>query len=140
MYVWYHPWLSAVVTVLVCWLLQGVNFSPAFYYNLLNPSRLDRGSRSSETSNDKSTCSHPSASEVCLCLFYLIYVIELSCVPLVGQHEGHLAFKKLSGGILAWLCVCSEMQICICPADATATHCLLLHKIQIGFTFLVLPF
>jgi len=26
------------------------------------------------------------------------------------------------------------------PADATATHCLLLHKIQIGFTFLVLAY
>jgi len=26
------------------------------------------------------------------------------------------------------------------PSDATATHCLLLQSIQIGFTFLVLPF
>jgi len=32
------------------------------------------------------------------------------------------------------------MQICICSADATTTHYLLLQEIQIGFTFLVLPF
>ena len=34
---------------------------------------------------------------------------------LVGRQEGHPACKKLSGGVLAPL-----------PADATATHCLLL--------------
>ena len=39
---------------------------------------------------------------------------------------GHPACKKLSGEVLAWLSVWSEVQICICPADATATHCLLL--------------
>jgi len=31
----------------------------------------------------------------------------------------------LSGGVLAWLSVWSEVQTCG-PADATATHCLLL--------------
>jgi len=46
---------------------------------------------------------------------------------LVGRQEGHLACKKLSGGVLAWLSVWSEVQTCIYgPADATATHCLLL--------------
>ena len=40
---------------------------------------------------------------------------------LVGRQEGHV--KNLSGGVLAW----SEMQTSIYgPADATATHCLLL--------------
>ena len=52
---------------------------------------------------------------------------------LVGRQEGHAACKKLSGEVLAWLSVWSEVQTCICPADATATHC----TIQIGFTFLV---
>jgi len=32
---------------------------------------------------------------------------------LVEQQEGHLACKKLSGGVLAWLTVWSEVQICI---------------------------
>jgi len=47
---------------------------------------------------------------------------------LVGQQEGHLASKKLSDGMMAWLSVWGEMQICICPADATATHYLLLQS------------
>ena len=35
---------------------------------------------------------------------------------LVGQQSGHLACKKLSGGVLAWLSVWSEMQTCIWPS------------------------
>jgi len=30
---------------------------------------------------------------------------------LVGRQEGHPACKKLSGGVLAWLSVWSEVQI-----------------------------
>ena len=45
---------------------------------------------------------------------------------LVGRQEGHPARKKLSSEVLAWLSVWSEVQICIWPADATATHYLLL--------------
>jgi len=46
---------------------------------------------------------------------------------LVGWQEGHPACKKLSGGyVLAWLSVWSEVQLAYGPADATATHCLLL--------------
>jgi len=32
---------------------------------------------------------------------------------LVGGQEGHPACKKLSGGVLAWLSVWSEVQTCI---------------------------
>ena len=35
---------------------------------------------------------------------------------LVGWQEGHLACKKLSSGVLAWLSVWSEMQTCIWPS------------------------
>jgi len=35
---------------------------------------------------------------------------------LVGRQEGHPACKKLSGGVLAWLSVWSEMQTCIWPS------------------------
>jgi len=31
---------------------------------------------------------------------------------LVGRQEGHLACKKQSGGVLAWLSVWSEVQTC----------------------------
>jgi len=32
---------------------------------------------------------------------------------LVGRQEGHPAYEKLSGGVLAWLSVWIEMQTCI---------------------------
>jgi len=35
---------------------------------------------------------------------------------LVGWQEGHAACKKLSGGVLAWLSVWSEVQTCIWPS------------------------
>jgi len=35
---------------------------------------------------------------------------------LVGRQEGHPACKKLSGGVLAWLSVRSEVQTCIRPS------------------------
>jgi len=39
---------------------------------------------------------------------------------LVGRQEGHPACKKLSGGVLAWLSVCSKVQTCIWPSGF---HC-----------------
>ena len=57
---------------------------------------------------------------------------------LVGRQEGYPACKKLSGGVLAWLSVWSEMQICIMaqrmPRPLTVSC---FSKIQIGFFFLV---
>ena len=35
---------------------------------------------------------------------------------LVGRQEGHPVCKKLSGGVLAWLSVWSEVQTCIWPS------------------------
>jgi len=35
---------------------------------------------------------------------------------LVGRQEGHPACKKLSGRVLAWLSVWSEVQACIWPS------------------------
>jgi len=35
---------------------------------------------------------------------------------LVGRQEGHPACKKLSGGVLAWLSVWSEVQTCMWPS------------------------
>ena len=46
-------------------------------------------------------------------------VLCLSVGPLtllVGRPEGHPACKKLSGGVLAWLSVWSEVQTCIWPS------------------------
>jgi len=46
---------------------------------------------------------------------------------LVGRQEGHPACKKLSGGVLVWLSGAS-CRLAYGPADATATHSLLLQK------------
>jgi len=35
---------------------------------------------------------------------------------LVGRQKGHLVWKKMSGGVLAWLSVWSEVQTCIWPS------------------------
>jgi len=45
---------------------------------------------------------------------------------LVGRQEGHPpACKKMSGEVLAWLSG-ARCRLACGPADATATHCLLL--------------
>jgi len=58
---------------------------------------------------------------------------------LAGQQEGHLACRKLSHGVLAWLSVWSEVQTCIIMVQLTplplTVSCF--SKIQIGFTFTV---
>jgi len=45
---------------------------------------------------------------------------------LVGWQEGDPACKELSGGVLAWLSGWTRCGLAYSPADATATHCLLL--------------
>ena len=55
---------------------------------------------------------------------------------LVGQQEGHPACKKVSGGVLVSLFVCSEVQTCIWPSWCH-WHALSLASIK---SILVLPF
>ena len=48
---------------------------------------------------------------------HLSTIIAFSALTLlVGRQEGHPACKKLSGGVLAWLSVWSEVQTCIWPS------------------------
>jgi len=50
-------------------------------------------------------------------LFGELFVFAFSALTLlVGRQKGHPACKKLSGGVLAWLSVWSELQTCICPS------------------------
>ena len=55
---------------------------------------------------------------------------------LVARQEGHPACKKLSGGVLTWLSVWSEVQTCIRPSWC---HC---HSLSLALvkSWLVLPF
>ena len=55
---------------------------------------------------------------------------------LVGRQEGHPACKKLSGGVLAWLSVWSEVLTCIWPSWC---HCHSLSHASVK-SRLVLPF
>ena len=60
------------------------------------------------------------------CSGSLIYQLTVSvsvCISafsaltlLVGRQEGHPACKKLSGWVMAWLSVWSEVQTCILPS------------------------
>jgi len=83
------------------------------------------------------------ATEVHLEMLVKWHCVNSSCAfsaltLLVGRQEGHPACKKLSGGVLAWLSVWSEVQTCIWPRLMPlplTVSCF--SKIEIGFTFLV---
>jgi len=49
-------------------------------------------------------------------IIYFFYFAFSALTLLVGRQEGHLDCKKLSGGVLAWLSVWSEVQTCIRPS------------------------
>ena len=70
-----------------------------------------------------------------VCLFYT-HVAFSALTLLVGRQEGHPACKKLSRGVLAWLCVWSDVQTCIWPSWC---HC---HSLSLASvkSRLVLPF
>ena len=60
-------------------------------------------------------------SAVFLSVTYMLFIVSWTfafsaLTLLVGRQEGHPACKKLSGGVLAWLSVWSEVQTCICPS------------------------
>ena len=87
--------------VLLCWWLDGrkdvQTIITLFHHYLLTDSVLEQvaGGR------HEVELAHPSFSALTL---------------LVGRQEGHPACKKLSGGVLAWLSVRSEVQTCIWPS------------------------
>ena len=53
-----------------------------------------------------------------------LYLAFSALTLLVGWQEGHLAVKKLSGGMLAWLCVWVKVQICmwLCVGRSAYLH------------------
>ena len=52
-----------------------------------------------------------------MCDLLFVFIVSVSALTLwVGWQEGHMACKKLSGGVLAWLSVWSEVQTCIWPS------------------------
>ena len=70
-------------------------------------------------------------------MYMLSGLIAFSALTLlVGRQEGHPACKKLSGGVLVWLSVWSEVHTCIWPSWC---HC---HSLSLASvkSRLVLPF
>ena len=51
-----------------------------------------------------------------LCLNFMSVTAFSALTLLIGRQEGHPVCKKLSGGVLAWLFVWSEVQTCIWPS------------------------
>ena len=98
------------------------------------------------TSNNKCKKQSQRAVSVPLsistCLLTLLSSNYLHCIAfsaltlLVGRQEGHPACKKLSGELLAWLSVWSEVQTCIWPSWCHF-HSLSLASVKSRF---VLPF
>ena len=56
------------------------------------------------------------------CTNVIFHVLSFALKLLVGRQKGHPACKKLSGGMLSGV----RCRLAYGPADATATHCLLL--------------
>jgi len=56
---------------------------------------------------------------------------------LVGRQEGHLACKKQSGGVLAWLCLERGADMHTAQQIPLPLTVSCFSKMQIGFTFLV---
>jgi len=82
---------------------------------------------------------------VVVCLLWWAYENKLSgyLLPSVlwccwlGSRKGIQSVKKLSGGVLAWLSVCSEVQTCTRASWCWWHSLSCLSEIQTGFTFLV---
>jgi len=57
---------------------------------------------------------------------------------MVGRQEGHPAYKKLSGWVLAWFCLKQGADLHMAQWIPLPLTVSCFSKIQIGFTFLVL--
>jgi len=89
----------------------------------------------------KKVCIQVFIDVLLLCILFLLINRHLPSVLWrcwFGGRKGIQSVKKLSGGVLAWLSVWSEVQTCIMallmPLPLTVSC---FSKIQIGFTFLV---
>ena len=58
--------------------------------------------------------------------FLLACMLAFSALTRLGDKKGIRLVKKMSGEVLTWLSVWRECRLAYGPADATATHCVLL--------------
>ena len=64
--------------------------------------------------NSRSDFGHDDISINIVAVIVIMIISALTL--LVGRQEGHPSCKKLSGGVLVWLSVWSEVQTCIRPS------------------------
>ena len=86
----------------------------------LQPNISSASRRSREDVSATGLLTYSLSRSLLTLLNYLMFVLMSSpfsaLTLLVGRQEGHPACKKLSGGVLAWLSVWSEVQTCIWPS------------------------
>ena len=71
-------------------------------------------------------------------LCYGLQCLAFSALTLlVGRQEGHLACKKLSGGVLVWFCLKRGADLHMAQLMPLPLTVSCFSKIQTGFTFLV---
>jgi len=58
-------------------------------------------------------CNYHKCKNVFTFLYFVTFYAFGALTLLVGRQERHPTCKKLSGGVLAWLSVWSEVQTCI---------------------------
>ena len=72
-------------------------------------------------------------------MFVMFSITAFSALTLlVGREEGHPACKKLSGGVLAWICLERGADLHMAQLMPLPPTVSCFSKIQIGFTILVL--
>jgi len=101
------------------WLMALYKHVYYYYYFFLTPVLNSRGMKKLRYAIQKSTKIKLEWTLLLLLLLLLhcLHVSVFSALTLLtGQQEGHPACKKLSGGLLAWLSVWSEVQTCIWPS------------------------
>ena len=86
----------------------------------LQPNVSSASRRSREDVSATGLLTYSLSRSLLTSLNYLMFILMSSAFSaltlLVGRQEGHPACKKLSGGVLAWLSVWSEVQTCIWPS------------------------
>jgi len=117
---------------LLCWLVEMLSHDIE-HYHMFTASWSPRW-HCNVTPGDVTWCSlNANVRYIVRCFLLLVFS---ALTLMIGRQEGHPVCKKLSGGVLAWLSVWSEVQTCIL---ASWCHC---HSLSLASvkSRLVLPF
>jgi len=119
---------------LLCWLVEMLSHDIEHYH--MFTASWSPTWHCNVTPGDVTWCSlNANVRYIVRCFLLLVFS---ALTLMIGRQEGHPVCKKLSGGMLAWLSVWSEVQTCIL---ASWCHC---HSLSLSLASvksrLVLPF